>query len=310
MAIKSIDKFRLDTDFSRLIYMLPSEEYIALEEETINSGCKRKIYAWNNTIISEYDLFNICREHSIKPDIAYIFATCREEAVVWICRNQLRRADIPDKMKKYLIGILSANERAISAHAASQMRVSGREQRCTAVTRYEETATAIRERIGQDYHLSYTSVAKYEVFSAATDMIFNVVPEFADKVLSGEISISLHCLEKMSYLTPEELKNTAKEILSGSDLSLIALYNLKSQFARGKRENPTIDNLIKKMPAYDPDAEIISLSLTVPSWVSSVKRVKNTSDISKVSTGAKLRLCRELAIISAVIDDMIKTLEE
>ena len=54
--------------------------------------------------------------------------------------------------------------------------------------------------------------------------------------------------------------------------------------------------LIKITPMHDPDAEIAGLTLTVPSWVSSIERARNNADMNAASTGAKSRL--EEALLS------------
>lgn len=36
---------------------------------------------------------------------------------------------------------------------------------------------------------------------------------------------------------------------------------------------------IKTMPAYDPDAEVAGLTLTIPSWMSSIDRTKSMAHL-------------------------------
>ena len=50
--------------------------------------------------------------------------------------------------------------------------------------------------------------------------------------------------------------------------------------------------LIKIPPMHDPDAEIAGLTLTVPSWVSSIERARNNADMNAASTSAKSNLRR------------------
>jgi hypothetical protein len=67
---------------------------------------------------------------------------------------------------------------------------------------------------------------------------------------------------------------------------------------------------IKDMPAYDPDAEFASLTLTIPSWISSIKRAINASDINKVSMKSKDRLRIELEKLCDVIFEVFDVLKE
>ena len=51
---------------------------------------------------------------------------------------------------------------------------------------------------------------------------------------------------------------------------------------------------IKDMPAYDPDGEVCSLALTIPSWIGSINRTQSVSDFTKVSESAGAKLIYEL----------------
>lgn len=62
---------------------------------------------------------------------------------------------------------------------------------------------------------------------------------------------------------------------------------------------------IKNMPKFDPDAEISSLSLTIPSWISSINRVKKVSGITGSTMGAREKLTVILHELRNSIDDML-----
>ena len=75
-----------------------------------------------------------------------------------------------------------------------------------------------------------------------------------------------------------------------------------------KEETATIS--IKDMPAYDPDAEIVSLSLTIPSWRSSIFRVRDVSNMRKTSGEARLILKNELIRLKSATDKLLYVLRE
>ena len=50
------------------------------------------------------------------------------------------------------------------------------------------------------------------------------------------------------------------------------------------------DVSVKDMPAFDPDAEIYSLTLTIPSWISSINRTGAATDLALVTDRAKNKL--------------------
>ena len=67
---------------------------------------------------------------------------------------------------------------------------------------------------------------------------------------------------------------------------------------------------IKNMPKFDPDAEISSLSLTIPSWISSIERVKKVSSITGSTVGAREKLTNTLLDLRTSIDDMIECIKK
>ena len=64
------------------------------------------------------------------------------------------------------------------------------------------------------------------------------------------------------------------------------------------------------MPKFDPDAELSSLSLTIPSWCSSIERVMNVTDFQRSSKEGKKRLKIQLSNLMTVINKITKILEE
>ena len=76
------------------------------------------------------------------------------------------------------------------------------------------------------------------------------------------------------------------------------------------KETPLPAVSIKSMPMYDPDAEIASLALTIPSWQSSIERVKNTMHIGETTQEARVRLIERLIELNTTVYRMIRFLKE
>jgi len=62
---------------------------------------------------------------------------------------------------------------------------------------------------------------------------------------------------------------------------------------------------VKDVPAFDPDAEIVGLALTIPSWLSSLERVRKAMDPSIASEKSKQMLSVSLHNIKAEIENML-----
>ena len=67
---------------------------------------------------------------------------------------------------------------------------------------------------------------------------------------------------------------------------------------------------VKDMPQHDPDGEVASLSLTIPSWNSSIGRVFNKTNMEDISTKAKTQLRMELLSLRDSIDLILLAIEE
>ena len=85
----------------------------------------------------------------------------------------------------------------------------------------------------------------------------------------------------------------------------------------GNRSRGVVANLLRdpkggvEIPAaYDPDAEITGLTLTVPSWVSSIERARQNSNLANVSQGAKRNLGAALQSLQDKISEMLLDIEE
>ena len=64
------------------------------------------------------------------------------------------------------------------------------------------------------------------------------------------------------------------------------------------------------MPTFDPDAEVTGLTLTIPSWTSSIDRTKAAADLRTVSPSAKRRLEDALLSLQSKAQDMIRAIKE
>lgn len=72
----------------------------------------------------------------------------------------------------------------------------------------------------------------------------------------------------------------------------------------------TPDALVEGMPAYDPDAEVASLTLTIPTWRTSIERVRSTADMQAVSGSAKAYLRKELDSLTHTIEALRSIIRE
>jgi hypothetical protein len=171
--------------------------------------------------------------------------------------------------------------------------------------------TFVREKIGKEYSLVFMTVRKYENYAEALDVIYRSCPEFVNEHLAGRLRMSIERIESLSSLPMATVFSECRRWLSEP---------LETRLGRRRGKNPCSTQgdkaeelpsvSVKDMPAYDPDAEIVSLALTIPSWRSSIARVKAVSDIKETSREARLRLVEALILLKSTTDKLIYVLKE
>ena len=88
-------------------------------------------------------------------------------------------------------------------------------------------------------------------------------------------------------------------------------WNRVHPSATSKKKQQSQANVgIKKMPKYDPDSELMSLTLTIPMWKSSLERLKTTADFEHSSTDARDKLLQQLSSLGDSIYMLSSFIEE
>jgi hypothetical protein len=64
------------------------------------------------------------------------------------------------------------------------------------------------------------------------------------------------------------------------------------------------------MPTYDPDASITGLTLTIPSWISSITKTIQSTDLSEISIQAKAKLKDTLYNLDEKITEIINIIDK
>ena len=317
MAEQSIYKLKINTSFKRLIPPLSSGELQQLEQQLIRDGCREPLCVWNNTIIDGHNRYEICTRLQIPFTIQRIHFESPEEATAWICANQLGRRNITDETRKYLIGKRYEMEKILGAHNAfgsNQHKKKEVGPQIEAEPPFDKSARRTSERLGEEYRICHASVDRYGMYAHALDTLSEVVPELVPKILSGQIKISRQNIVELSKRSQKEVCYLIEQI--SDDTTEFVGYSGTGNILSKKLEPPR--NLtppipatsVKDMPAYDPDAEISSLVLTIPSWVSSIDRTRSIANFSGISVNARSKLEKKLLGLKATIDTMLAAIKE
>mgnify|MGYP000089269522 len=100
---KGFAVLEIDPEFKTLIRPLRKDEYLQLEVNLAVDGCREPIITWNNIIVDGHNRYEICNRLHIPYAIREMPFENREQAIVWICSNQLGRRNITEETRRYLI---------------------------------------------------------------------------------------------------------------------------------------------------------------------------------------------------------------
>ena len=295
---------QIDQEFKELIPPLSKEEFNLLEENILKFGCIDPICTWNNTIIDGHNRYSICTKHNLKFNIQAFNFELREEAKDWICANQLGRRNISDETRKYLIGKRYEMEKILLNNPDGKNQYSKiykeneeiKEER----DRNHRPVTAIK--LGKEYNVSTRTVLTYANYSKAIDKLNTEEPDLTQKILNGEIKVPQNQVIRISKLSPK-IKNKIQKYLKKETNSTDYLIKPKTVANEKKYK-------IKEMPEYDPNAELVSLSFTIPSWIESLDRVLSLSKYKTATKDVKNKVKKELHNLEFSIGTMLLALEE
>ena len=131
-------------------------------------------------------------------------------------------------------------------------------------------------------------------------------------ILSGTYKISFENIVALAEMAPAELKELSKKI--GNNPYAFARYSdSRRSLSTEASSKPGIQAAeqpaIKTMPAYDPDAEVAGLTLTIPSWMSSIDRTKSMAHLEAISPAARQNLLAALTELEGKIQEMLNAIE-
>lgn len=301
----------INEKFRTLIPPLNTSEYTELEKSLKKEGCREPLVTWNGYLIDGHNRFEICTRLNIKYKIVNMPFESEEDAISWICSNQLGRRSISEETRKYLIGkryeaekIIGERQsnRGINQYTPDKKRSVGR----PASNDYRHRTA---DKLGKEYHVSHGTIKNYGSFSRVVDRIGERSPGLATKILAGKVKISQRGLTELVELNDSEMDTVTTSIAERGEY--VPYHNTRKEIHEltKKMETPAVPS-VKDMPAYDPDAEAVGLTLTIPTWASSISRVKIIMDKTKMSREARKKLVEALKKLKNRIDEMLSELGE
>ena len=205
---------KIDPEFQNQIPPLTDDEYKQLEENILKEGkLLSPLIVWNSTLVDGHNRYAILQKH---PEI--YFSTMplrfenREEAIAWICRNQLGRRNLSPEQKRYLLGKqYEAEKKAAKIFRGNQYTLAKKSGGNHGDNHHSGKKTC--DRIAEENGVSRASVLRASHYTRGIDIADNLSPGIKQKVFSGEVKFTNEEMSKLVLSSPDKRKDVFAEIM-------------------------------------------------------------------------------------------------
>lgn len=302
MSMRNYSIYTLKTklEFTNLYQYLSEKDYKQLEQQILCHSYHTPICTWNGIVINGIEAYELFRKHSIPFRIKRLHFSSKEDVISWICTDQLKREDLTNINKKYLIGKKYDAEKIIVSRQLSSTNKS-----------HISGASIAAKKISEECNVAMATVYKYSAYSSALDIIDEKVPDFVKRVRSGQLWISQANIIELSGLPKEQLLSLNNyllaekiEHLSYHDMKRELLWNNYAKPMLRKESSVSIPS-IRNLPQFDPDAEIANpVKVSRRDGINYVFNGQHTIEIVALVSGS-----RETPVWCMVYDDLVYTQE-
>lgn len=88
-------EYRIDPELNEVLPKLSDADYKALEQSLLTDGFKgAPIMVWGDIIVDGHNRYEICNKHNIPYEVKSIEFASKEEAIIWMVRQQLGRRSL------------------------------------------------------------------------------------------------------------------------------------------------------------------------------------------------------------------------
>ena len=201
----------IDSEFDNIVPSISPDELKILEEQVLKYGLICPIVIWNNVIVDGHNRYRIIHLHpEIELKTYEMEFGSREEAIIWICKNQLGRRNLSESNKRYLIGKQYETEKKQSKFAGNRFTLANESRMVQNEPSYNQHGT--RSKIAQENNVSESYVLRANEYQKGVDIADKISPGIKDDILTEKISPKNSDLTRLTKLSPEEQKEAIEEL--------------------------------------------------------------------------------------------------
>ena len=180
MPEKKVYDLTVDPEFRDLIPPLNEEELKLLEESLVADGCESPLIVWNGVIVDGHNRYAICRKHEIPFAIQEKNFSSRDDAMLWMLRNQLGRRNLNSYQRVELV----LKFEPLVKNAAEQRMLAGKAANPVPTLAQGQTKGKTRD------HLSEAAGVSHGTFAKAKKLVQSADEETKRELRAGKVTVN------------------------------------------------------------------------------------------------------------------------
>ena len=180
MPEKKLYDLTVDPEFRDLIPPLNEEELKLLEASLVADGCESPLIVWNGVIVDGHNRYAICRKHEIPFAIQEKDFSSRDDAMLWMLRNQLGRRNLNSYQRVELV----LKFEPLVKSAAEQRMLAGKAANPVPTLAQGQTKGKTRD------HLSEAAGVSHGTFAKAKKLVQSADEETKRELRAGKVTVN------------------------------------------------------------------------------------------------------------------------
>ena len=180
MTEKKVYDLIIDPEFRDLIPPLNEEELKLLEASIVADGCESPLIVWNGVIVDGHNRYAICRKHEIPFAIQEKDFSSRDDAMLWMLRNQLGRRNLNSYQRVELV----LKFEPLVKSAAEQRMLAGKVANPVPTLAQGQTKGKTRD------HLSEAAGVSHGTFAKAKKLVQSADEETKRELRAGKVTVN------------------------------------------------------------------------------------------------------------------------
>ena len=180
MSEKKLYTLTIDPEFRDLIPPLTDDEQKMLEDSILRYGCEQPLVIWNGVLVDGHNRYGICQKHELPFSVTEKNFVDRNDAMMWMLRNQLGRRNLTDYNRGEMVLKL---KKQVAADAEKRMLAGVHDDNPPANLQEGRAAKETFSYLGKLAGVSGRQMRKIDKLASDAD------EETKQKLRSGKVSV-------------------------------------------------------------------------------------------------------------------------